>query len=282
MCFLYIRYEPLEKGRGTRETGRRRLNGCSTSGDGGPFSSGMPRCRPSADSQSPRTLAWEDLNAGHRRVSQPVIYAGLEFRIIVSTVPRFHSIIFRALDVKYWWRTITKTTTMDGAHSPVTITATTKKSMSRSFLIDSLIGGVKHPVTVAAAAMPYHPQFNEYIQFLNRTAVAYGYRSPAPVVFPSAATIAGPRFFDYSAAGSSGFNKQHIKQRSPTIVKPVPVVATAGTTGHRNKSNHVKIPSKKRTADQMTTYDPGKSELLLYNVRLICTTVLKTNLYSVT
>lgn len=152
---------------------------------------------------------------------------------------------------------------MDGPRgSPVTMTAT-KKTMSRSFLIDSLIGGgVKHPIAgtataAAGTAMPYHPQLNEYIQFLNRTAAAYGYQSPAPVVFPSsasAAIAAGPRFFGYPVGGG-GFGRDHHHQqhhKHQSVVKPVAVVAT----GHRVK--HAKTPSsKKRTVDEMITYEPG-------------------------
>uniref|UniRef100_A0A2H8TLW4 GS homeobox 1 n=1 Tax=Melanaphis sacchari TaxID=742174 RepID=A0A2H8TLW4_9HEMI len=166
---------------------------------------------------------------------------------------------------------------MDGPRWPVTMTST-KKTMSRSFLIDTLIGSVKRPPTsaavaaaaaaasVSAASGSYHPQLNEYIQFLNRTAAAaavYGYQSPTPVVFPSATN---PRFFGYPVGGSSSgggggaFGKDHQqqhhhhqKQLSPTVVKPVPVVATS--TGQKNKSHHAKTTTKKRTMDEMMAYD---------------------------
>ncbi|XP_025405527.1 homeobox protein lin-39-like [Sipha flava] len=150
---------------------------------------------------------------------------------------------------------------MDGTRgSPVTVTAT-KKTMSRSFLIDSLIGGVKHPIAGAAtaAAVPYHPQLNEYIQFLNRTAAAAaaygGYQSPASVVFPSSpsAIAAGPRIFGYpvvSGGGGGGIarDQQHHHKHQP-VVKPVAVVAT----GHRTK--HAKTSTaKKRNVDEMMSY----------------------------
>lgn len=165
---------------------------------------------------------------------------------------------------------------MDGPRSPVTMTATTKKTMSRSFLIDSLIGGGKHPAAAVAAAVPYHPQLNEYIQFLNRTAAAaatYGYQLPTPVVFPSAGAISGPRFFGYPVGtGAGGLGKdhhhhhhqpqhhqpQHHHQKhhqSPAVVKPVPVVATGSS--QRNK-HHAKTAAKKRTSEEMATYNPGK------------------------
>lgn len=148
---------------------------------------------------------------------------------------------------------------MDGARTPPVTAVTacsTKKTMSRSFLIDSLIGSVKRPAVTTAAAVPYHPQLNEYIQFLNRTAAAaaaYGYRSPAPVVFPSAvAAVAGPRFFGYPIGGGSGeCGKDRHGQQSTTVVKPVAMVATG--PGQRNK-HHGKNSAKKRTANEMTTY----------------------------
>jgi hypothetical protein len=163
---------------------------------------------------------------------------------------------------------------MDGTRgSPVTVTAT-KKTMSRSFLIDSLIGGVKHPIAGAAtaAAVPYHPQLNEYIQFLNRTAAAAaaygGYQSPASVVFPSSpsAIAAGPRIFGYpvvSGGGGSGIarDQQHHHKHQP-VVKPVAVVAT----GHRTK--HAKTSTaKKRNVDEMMSYgSPGK----LTTLKILC------------
>jgi len=155
--------------------------------------------------------------------------------------------------------------------------------MSRSFLIDTLIGSVKRPsttaavaaaaaaATVSAASVSYHPQLNEYIQFLNRTAAAaavYGYQSSTPVTFPSATN---PRYFGYPIGGSSigggggAFGKdhqqphqnhQHQKQGSPAVVKPVPVVAT--NTGQRSKPHHTKTTAKKRAVNEMMTYDPGK------------------------
>ncbi|XP_022173321.1 GS homeobox 2-like [Myzus persicae] len=172
---------------------------------------------------------------------------------------------------------------MDGPRWPVTMTST-KKTMSRSFLIDTLIGSVKRPsttaavaaaaaaATVSAASVSYHPQLNEYIQFLNRTAAAaavYGYQSSTPVVFPSATN---PRFFGYPVGGSSSgggggaFGKDHQQQRHdhqhnyhqkqapPVVVKPVAVVAT--NTGQRNKPHHAKTSAKKRAANEMMAYDP--------------------------
>lgn len=186
---------------------------------------------------------------------------------------------------------------MDGPRWPVTMTST-KKTMSRSFLIDTLIGSVKRPsttaavaaaaaaATVSAASVSYHPQLNEYIQLLNRTAAAaavYGYQSSTPVAFPSATN---PRFFGYpvggnSSGGSGGvFGKEHQqqhhnhqhqhhqKQVSPTVVKPVPVVAT--NAGQKNKPHHAKTTSKKRAVNEMLAYDPGK----LYD--MINTYLLKT------
>jgi len=169
---------------------------------------------------------------------------------------------------------------MDGPRWPVTMTST-KKTMSRSFLIDTLIGSVKRPSTtaavaaaaaaasVSAASVSYHPQLNEYIQFLNRTAAAaavYGYQSPTPVVFPPATN---PRFFGYpvgggnNAGGGGAFSKDHQQQQhhhqkqvSPTVVKPVPVVATSA--GQKNRSQHAKTTAKKRTANEMMAYDSGK------------------------
>jgi len=167
--------------------------------------------------------------------------------------------------------------------------------MSRSFLIDTLIGSVKRPsttaavaaaaaaATVSAASVSYHPQLNEYIQFLNRTAAAaavYGYQSSTPVTFPSAAN---PRYFGYPIGGSSSlggggaFGKdhqqpnhdhQHQKQGSSAVIKPVPVVAT--NTGQRNKPHHTKSTAKKRAVNEMMAYDPGK----FYNIIYAC--LLKT------
>ncbi|XP_026811759.1 GS homeobox 2-like [Rhopalosiphum maidis] len=166
---------------------------------------------------------------------------------------------------------------MDGPRWPVTMTST-KKTMSRSFLIDTLIGSVKRPsntaavaaaaaaASVSAASVSYHPQLNEYIQFLNRTAAAaavYGYQSPTPVVFPSATN---PRFFGYPVGGSSSagavgaFGKDHQQQQhhhqkqiSPTVVKPIPFVATS--TPLKNKPHHAKTSAKKRTANEMIDHD---------------------------
>lgn len=154
----------------------------------------------------------------------------------------------------------------DGARTtaPVTMTVT-KKTMSRSFLIDSLIGGVKRPVATAnntLNAVPYHPQLNEYIQFLNRTAAAYGYQSQVPVAFPptaAAAAAANSRFFGYPTGG--GFGKDYQPKQQPAVVKPVPMVA-AGPGQKSKHPHHVKTPARKRTADQMTdNYDPGKSRI---------------------
>lgn len=164
---------------------------------------------------------------------------------------------------------------MDGPRSPVTMTATAKKTMSRSFLIDSLIGSVKRPAHIAAGAeaanaaaatMPYHPQLNEYIQFLNRTAVAaaaYGYHQQSP-----ATTIVGPRFFGYPIAGGAGEfarDRHQGNHQSPAVIKPVPMLVT-GTTGQRTKHHHQNHhhqtkTSKKRTADELTAFDPGKSKV---------------------
>ncbi|VVC32828.1 Homeobox domain, metazoa,Homeobox domain,Homeobox domain-like,Homeobox, conserved site [Cinara cedri] len=158
---------------------------------------------------------------------------------------------------------------MDSARTPPVTAVTscsTKKTMSRSFLIDSLIGGINRPAVsaaaaaAAAAAVPYHPQLSEYIQFLNRTAAAaaaYGYQSPASVAFPSAAaTVAGPRYFGYPMGDGgdvAGYGKYHPRPESTTVVKPVAVVATG--PGQRNK-HHGRNPAKKRTADEMTSYEP--------------------------
>jgi len=176
---------------------------------------------------------------------------------------------------------------MDGPRWPVTMTST-KKTMSRSFLIDTLIGSVKRPsttaavaaaaaaATVSAASVSYHPQLNEYIQFLNKTAAAaavYGYQSSTPVAFLSATN---PRFFGYPVGGSSSgggggaFGKDHLQQhhnhqqnhqynQQQVVIKPVPVVAT--NTGQRNKPHHAKTTAKKRAVNEMMAYDPGK----LYN-----------------
>jgi len=163
----------------------------------------------------------------------------------------------------------------------------TKKTMSRSFLIDTLIGSVKRPsttaavaaaaaaATVSAASVSYHPQLNEYIQFLNRTAAAaavYGYQSSTPVTFPSATN---PRYFGYpissssSGGGGSAFGKdqqqphhnhQNQKQGSSVVVKPIPVVAT--NTSQKNKPHHTKTTAKKRAVNEMMAYDPGK----FYNI----------------
>ncbi|XP_060864773.1 GS homeobox 2-like [Metopolophium dirhodum] len=169
---------------------------------------------------------------------------------------------------------------MDGPRWPVTMTST-KKTMSRSFLIDTLIGSVKRPsttaavaaaaaaATVSAASVSYHPQLNEYIQFLNRTAAAaavYGYQSSTPVAFPSATN---PRFFGYPVGGSSSggvsgafvkdhqqqhHNHQHHHHQKQAVVKPVPVVAT--NTGQKNKPHHAKTTAKKRAVNEMMAYDP--------------------------
>lgn len=178
---------------------------------------------------------------------------------------------------------------MDSPRSPVTMTATTKKTMSRSFLIDSLIGGVKHPAAAVAAAVPYHPQLNEYIQFLNRTAVAaatYGYQLPTPTVFSSTGATAGPRFFGYPvSAGAGGFGKDHQQQHHqqqhhhhqkhhqlPVVVKPVPVVATG--TSQRSKHHHQpKTTAKKRTTKEMAAYNPGKSNVMHTCSTHECTTI---------
>lgn len=164
---------------------------------------------------------------------------------------------------------------MDDHRSLVTIATATKKTMSRSFLIDSLIGNVRHSPAVNAAAVPYHPQLSEYLQFLNRipiaAAAAYGYQSPAPTVFPSAV---GPRLFGYPATGTAvgtfskdycGYREQKHQPQSPAIVKPTAVIATSA--GQRNKHNNnyyhqaKTTSSKKRTADDAKTVtydDPGK------------------------
>lgn len=186
---------------------------------------------------------------------------------------------------------------MDDPRTPVTMTAAAgaKRTMSRSFLIDSLIGGgAKRPSTAAAAAVPYHPlQLNEYIQFLNRTAAAaYAYQSPGPVAFPPSVVAASPRFFGYPmvGGGGGGFAKDHPRQphvkresqyvrqqqqqphaehEPQDVVKPTAVMATgAGVRNdyrhqqyrHNNYHHHVKSSAKKRPASDVkaTIFDPGE------------------------
>lgn len=183
--------------------------------------------------------------------------------------------------------------TMEGARSPVTTTAVAKKTMSRSFLIDSLIGGVKRPAATLAVAAPYHPQLDEYIQFLNRTAAvaaaAYGYQSPTSTpaaAFSSSAVATGQRFFGYPAGNVGGYGKDHLhrlqyqhqqhlqhqhhlqiqrqgRRSPPAVTELEPEDETARPSerdGHR--------PARKRTADEMTTTscEPGESNFYFLEI----------------
>lgn len=179
---------------------------------------------------------------------------------------------------------------MDGPRSPVTVTGTAKKTMSRSFLIDSLIGGAKRPTaattlanaTAAAAAGPYHhPQLDDYIQLLNRTAAmaaaaaAYGYQTPA-----AATATACPRFFGYptgkdntgaaiaadhhhhhhhhtAAAAAAVAVQQHHRRTAPVRAENADAGHRTDSGGrHRQQQHRAGNPVKKRAADEMS--DPGK------------------------
>lgn len=227
----------------------------------------VPRAEVDLSSVNSRHRPSEDLNAGRRcaRSSRDCTRFPLSVhpKRFDENVIRVFSIIIRValsrvcfiafLYRRPFWPK------MDDRHSPIMMTtANGKKTMSRSFLIDSLIGGVKQP---AAAAVPYHPQLNEYIQFLNRTAAAaaaaaaYRYQPPAPAFQSAAASAiaAGPRYFGYHPAG---FGKDQHHQRSPAVVKPVPVVAAAQRSkGAHHHAKTLKTP--KRSADEIS-FDTGK------------------------
>lgn len=164
---------------------------------------------------------------------------------------------------------------MDGPRSPVTVTGTAKKTMSRSFLIDSLIGGAKRPAAattltnVAATAGPYRPQLDDYIQLLNRTAAmaaaaaAYGYQTPEV-----ATAAACPRFFGYPTGkehtgAATAAEHHHHRHTAAAAVQQHhrPVRAENADAGHRadlggggRHRQQQRNPAKKRAAD-----DPGKS-----------------------
>lgn len=178
---------------------------------------------------------------------------------------------------------------MDGPRSPVTVTGAAKKTMSRSFLIDSLIGGAKRPAAATAlantaataAAGPYHhPQLDDYIQLLNRTAAmaaaaaAYGYQTPE-----AATATACPRFFGYptgkehtgaaatagehhhhhhtTAAAAAAAVQQHHRRTAPVRVANADAGHREDSGGrHRQQQHRNGNPAKKRAADEMS--DPGE------------------------
>ncbi|XP_050424669.1 GS homeobox 2-like [Adelges cooleyi] len=144
-----------------------------------------------------------------------------------------------------------------------------KKVMSRSFLIDSLIGGgaggvgiKQQPVAsighgVATSAVPYHPQLNEYLQFLNRTAAAvYRYQhQQQPSLFAprSMSPLYGgfPATARFKSAEDHHTVSQHRQDRQTTGNGPVrPVPQLAQKAKHQVKVQRT-AAAKKRTIDEV-------------------------------
>ncbi|XP_050523172.1 homeobox protein Hox-A2b-like [Daktulosphaira vitifoliae] len=143
---------------------------------------------------------------------------------------------------------------------PVTITTSSgnKKPMSRSFLIDSLIGGgngVKHPCAVTSASnkvessiLPYHPQLGEYLHFLNQTAAAvYRYQQQQPTLITSRSMT--PLLGEFSTVTKfrDANSLMYDRQVNNNLVRPVPLVMHKAK--HQAKIQRIAV-SKKRVAEK--------------------------------